>query len=234
MGRRAQRSGVGTRSLSLVLSVAGTAVLATSPAAASTHRPCPPRDAHVVAHNRRVAVYFRGGPHETAGATEACLLATGARMTLISAGGRATHRGLFPQLDRAVLAGSIVAFEVNQFGVDSGSKSITVADVAKRAILRRIADVAAYTDAGFVYEKALTGMVVSATGSVAWISSEDTRPKPPAAEAAPPLVTVHAAPARGPVQVLDEGSGIGPETLALSGGTLRWWDSGVLRTAPMP
>jgi hypothetical protein len=216
------------------LSVAGAAGLAASPAAASTHRPCPPRGTREIARDRQVAVYFRSGPQRDTGATEACLLATGARMTLISGGGRATHRGLFPQLDRVVLAGPIVAFEENQFGVDSGAQSITVVDVARRAVLRELPDVGRYVDAGIVFDLAITGMVVAPTGSVAWITSEGRRREvlPPAE--APPVLSVHAAPVRGPLQVLDEGSGIGPETLTLSGNTLRWWDSGVLRTAPMP
>jgi hypothetical protein len=217
--------------LACVLALVVAAMPAAGPALAARHRPCPPLGARVFARDASVAVYSLEA-EKLGAAAEACAIASGSRMTLLP--GRA-HRPRFPLVGGIfgiVLAGPLVAFEVNTHGVDSGSEYLEIVDVARRIVLREIPDVGRYVDAGVLGFRSITQLVLSRSGSAAWITEQGRRlvPEPQA-----PLLQVYLAPAGGgPVQELDEGPDIGPESLSLSGGTLSWWHAGTLHTAPIP
>lgn len=212
------------RALMTGLLVMAALAFAGGAAGASGHRPCPPPGARVIARDKAVRVYEAGtGPNQS---VTACLTRNGQRMTLIAArrpGGGFLRGGII----RIAFSGAIVAYEENQHGVDSGSDSITVVDVAARRVIRDVSDVGRYVDAGIIFSLAVTDMVVSPSGAVAWIAAEGRH-----RELA--VRRVRLAPASGPERTLDEGPDIAAEPLKLSAGVLSWWHVGVLRTAPMP
>jgi hypothetical protein len=201
-----------------MLVVAGAA----APARASAHATCPPVHAHVIARDHVLRVYSAAGSGPFATATYACLVSSGARLTLL-----ATPHGFGVSLGRTALAGYVVAYLVTRFGVDSGSTSLEVADVAARHKLRSL-PVGRYVDAGLLGAETVTSLVVDAHGAVAWISSSHG----PGISGT--VLAVHAASRTGAPRTLDEGSAIDPARLSLSGGVLSWFDGGVGRTAAMP
>lgn len=183
---------------------------------------CPPAGRRLLMGNGVVRVYSAPGPAPRA-PVEACLVRTGARMTLIRPG-----LGCCASLGTVALAGSVVAFLESRFGVDSGTDSIGVVDVASRRVLRRLADVGHWVDAGILGSERVGELVVGRNGSVAWTESRRARP------AAGPTFLVIAAAASGRPAVLDEGPAVDESSLRLSGSTLSWRDGGRLATARLP
>lgn len=125
-----------------------------------------------------------------------------------------------------VLAGDFVGYIETQHGVDSGTTTLIVVDVASRRKLHEIA-AGHYVDAGLVFSEGITDFVVSNHGSVAWIverkkrgSFEEER-------------TVQVVGPTGTPTIADASTTIDPMSLRLSGHTLSWSDGGVRRTTPM-
>jgi hypothetical protein len=135
--------------------------------------------------------------------------------------------GLRLSVGQFVLAGNFVGYIETQFGVDSGSSTLIVVDVASR---RRIHQIAAghYVDAGLLFSEGVTDFVVSNRGSLAWITvrrrsslGEEER-------------TVQVVGLTGTPTIVDSSTTIDPTSLRLSDHTLRWSDEGAQHTAPMP
>jgi hypothetical protein len=211
----------------LAVALAGGALeLAASGTAAASAPRCPPSSAHVLAHGRFVRVYELHAATPASTRIEACVIGRGTRMTVLApVKGSAPHRSL----GGFAFAGTKLAYVEDQFGVDSGSLSIVLADVARRRVLRTLAGVGGYTDAGVLGSANVSGLVLASNGAVAWLTETHGPPASPAL-----TVAVHAASATGAVSTLDEGPDIEVGSLTLSGGTLSWRRGGVKHTAPMP
>ncbi len=124
------------------------------------------------------------------------------------------------------LAGDILGYSETQFGVDSGTTRVVIADVARRRIIRSI-EGGNYVDAGLILSEGVDSFVLSSTGAVAWIRSRSEHRQLTD-------VVVYAAPRVGDASVLDKGTSIDPASLRLSGTTISWVDGGARRTAAMP
>lgn len=201
---------------------------ASAHALAATPLPCPRKGAEVIASDKLVRVYRypltkeRYPPPRRA---EACVVRGGARMTLFDPNRPSTglpHRGF----GVVAISGTVVAYAVSQFGVDSGGSDLFLADVASRRILRELPG-GGFVDAGFLSRTRITDFVLSPSGSAAWIDEVVRPPKKVK------TFVVGAAPLGRPEAVLDEGPGIGAGSLTLTHGTLMWWDGGVERSAPL-
>jgi hypothetical protein len=177
----------------------------------------------VIAHDHAVRVYTLGAGAGTR--VEACLAGRGTRMTLLAPAKGSRHRSL----GSFAFAGTKLAYVEDQFGVDSGTLSIVVVDVARRRVLRTFGGVGGYVDAGIAGSSNVSDVVLSAKGSVAWITETHGPPATPGL-----TVAVHAATATGAVRTLDEGPDIEAGSLTLSGGMLGWSRAGVERRAPLP
>lgn len=161
----------------------------------------------------------------------ACVIGSRTRMTLIPTPPPSTNarRSRPGGLDRIVLAGNIAGYVTGRrTGVDTGRSTLVIADVAHRAVLRE-APAGASVDAGIVFSEDITALDVAPDGSAAWIEhrSRSPRSKSPESE-------VLAAGRTGPVDILDHGPGVEPESLYLSGQTVNWVDEGTTRSAPLP
>jgi hypothetical protein len=177
----------------------------------------------VLAHDRAVRVYstLRAALGQS---IYACSIRPGGRMTLLAA--QAGHPGSNRSLGGFVLAGSIVGYLETQFGVDSGTHKLVVVDVAARRSLRSI-DAGHYVDAGLILSEGVTRFVLTAHGSVAWISSRSEH-------STAATFALHVAPRTGAAITLAHGPSIDSASLSLAGGTLSWKDAGVRHTARMP
>jgi hypothetical protein len=159
----------------------------------------------------------------------ACLVGRRVGMTLIPAPPPHARPGPFflGAIGKIALAGPVVAYVIDRLtGVDTSSSELVVADVATRRVLRS-APVGYSVDAGILAYEALTALVVTSDGAVAWVEEQG------GARSAS-VVSVYAAPAKGAAVLLDEGPAIDPTSLVLSGGTLSWSDAGAPRTGAMP
>jgi hypothetical protein len=138
-----------------------------------------------------------------------------------------------PHLNRSLgsfaFAGTKLAYVEDQFGVDSGSLSIVVVDVARRRVLRTLRGVGGYVDGGILGSSNVSGLVLSGKGSVAWLT-ETHGPQ----NSSGVTVTVHAATSTGAVTTLEEGPDIEAGSLTLSVGRLTWRRAGVERSASLP
>jgi hypothetical protein len=190
---------------------------------AARHPRCPPAGVHLLARDRILRVYSTGA--EPAATVVACRLGSGARMTL-QPGPSHRFRGLHRSVGGLVLAGGLVGYEETQFGVDSGTTRVVVADVGRRRVLRSI-EGGKYVDAGLIVAEGVERFVLTPGGAVAWVTTRSKRRRLTD-------VTVSAAPPVGNAVVLDEGLAIDPSSLRRSGSTVSWIDGGVRRTAPMP
>jgi hypothetical protein len=148
-------------------------------------------------------------------------------MTLLARSRR--HFGLHHSVGQFTLAGDFLGYIETQFGVDSGTTTLIVLDVASRRTLHQIA-AGHYVDAGFVFSEGITDFVVSNRGAVAWITERGRRGSRGSVEER----TVQVVGRTGIATVADTSTTIDPTSLRLSGHTLSWSDAGVRRTAPMP
>lgn len=213
------------------------------------HQPCPRKGSEVIASDKLVRVYVYppaklrllparraprtkprlSPPHRT----EACLVRTGARMTLLDPGQPSESRGTSQGfVGFQAIAGSVVAYLSEREQTGSASSTVLVADIAARRILREL------TVGNSPYAKvstrtAMTAFVLAPSGSAAWIDEKTTWKSfigPPETK----TFVVSAAPRGGQEVVLDESPGIGASSLTLTSGTLTWWGGGVERSAPLP
>jgi hypothetical protein len=164
----------------------------------------------------------RPAPNSSAGSSVvACLRDRRTRMTLLRAAPRS-------RIGEIVTAGDVIVYLTCARSVDSSGCSLNVVDVARRIILRN-APVGYSIDAGLLaYESLPFSLVATPAGAVAWITERRGIRDSSTRE------SVYAAAPTGPVALLDEGTGIDPNSLALEGSELTWTDTGALRSATMP
>jgi hypothetical protein len=125
-------------------------------------------------------------------------------------------------------AAPVVAYVVGRLtGVDTSASELVVVDVSRRAVLRE--EPAGHSvDAGYVFSEAISDLVATGSGEVAWI--EQRR----GVAVREPRAAVMAAPRTGPAVVLGEGPDIAPESLYLTGNTVNWADGNETRGARLP
>lgn len=220
------------RGLALVVLAAGLFAYAAGWSSAATTRraplhTCPPPRARVIAQDRDLRIYSTGARVSYAYAVRACRRGARASMTLLS--GSRRHFGLHHSVGQFVLAGDFVGYIETQFGVDSGTTTLIVLDVASKRTLHEIV-AGHYVDAGFVFSEEVTDFVVSDRGSVAWITQRGRR----GPRGSPEERTVQVIGPTGMATVADTSTTIDPTSLRLYAHTLRWSDAGVRCTAPMP
>jgi hypothetical protein len=208
---------VATLALGMVPTVA-------SAGATPVHRPtCDLRSARVLAQNREVRVYSREAKRAPEG-IYACLRRTGRTVTIARPGRRAL-RGF--AVEHITLAGAMVAYTSSTHGVDTGSTSIEVLDVADGHVVLRVPQAAGFVDACVIQFRRITDLLVTARGSIAWILEKGTRCKTTTLQLY--SAQVSAAPA-----LLDEGPTIASESLRLHDGAVSWEDSGRVVSARLP
>jgi hypothetical protein len=221
------------RATALVLTAALACALAGPAGAAGPAPPrCPPRGQAALIEEAGLVVYR---PKIGPGATPvlpvvACLRGTSTRMTLVptpeARAGRRVRRG--GNLRLIAASAPVVAYVVSELtGVDTSASRLVVADVSSRTILRE-APAGYGVDGGFVFSQSVSDLVVTADGELAWIVQSSGFGRQPSQAA------VLAAPRTGPAVVLDEGPGVAPQSLYLSGGTVHWVDGSETRGAALP
>jgi hypothetical protein len=219
----AERVRIGSvRSARALFAAAATSVLLAPAAGGAGPVPgCVPHGGRVLARGTAVRVYET--VPKSGRAIAACLVGHSGHMTLLAEphGG-----GLHRSLGRFEVAGHMVAFLETQFGVDSGTIALVVADIGARRILRSV-QAGSYVDAGILARRSVTRFLLTARGSIAWISEY-------AQHEHLVEVAVRAAPPHGAPVLLDSGPDIDPNVLRLSGSMLSWSRAGSERTAAMP
>src|ERR1700759_312316 len=191
----------------------------------SRHKLCPRSGSEVIASNKLVRIYTYPRTrvrYLLPRRTEACLVSSGARMTLFQP---EVPRRFLTTFQVLALSGTAIAYAAGDFGVDSGGTDVFVANIATRRVLSELPG-EGFVDAGFAGGTYRTDFVLSRAGSSAWIDEEvgpvSNRTK---------TFIVHSAPAGEGTAVLDEGPSIAPHSLELRAGALSWQDAGVTRTA---
>jgi len=193
--------------------------------------PCPPRGQAAIVEDGELVIYRpKTGPGTPDTPVVACLRGSATRMTLVTAP-TSFHRPKPPHsgnLGMIATASPVVAYVVHQLtGVDTAASRLVVVDVATRTVLREAP--AGYSiDAGFAGYEGISALDVTSRGEVAWIEERDGRRHSERSAA------VIAAPRTGPAVVLDEGPGVAPRSLYLSGSTVHWVDGEETRGAPLP
>lgn len=195
----------------LLLAVVAVLAVAVSASAGTSsgggHAACLPRGAHTLAADR-VAVAFSWH-----GSVWACLAATGERRNLAGAGfcNRAAGRAAPVRL-----AGRTVAYGLERCGVDTGSSTVMVLDLAAG---KRLADLTAATlPLGPESYVSVVSLVLRADGAVGWIAHVASL----VGRAGAPY-EVHGF-SGGKSSLLDSGAAIGPASLRLAGSTMTWRD----------
>lgn len=195
-----------------------------SAGAAPAHRAtCDSRGALVLAQNREVRVYSRNAERPVDG-IYACLRRTGRTITIARPGRRAL-RGF--AVAHITLAGAIVAYTSSTHGVDTGSTSIEVLDVADGHVILTVPQAAGFVDACVIQFRRITDLLVTARGSIAWILEKGSDCKTTTLQLY--SAQVSAAPA-----LLDEGPTIASESLRLHEGAVSWEDNGRVVSARLP
>lgn len=183
---------------------------------------CGPATAHTLAEDNQVRVYVIDG--STRG-TYACGSGRTSRVRLDTA--LRPHVHLYDLVDHVELAGTVVAYAGSTVSVDSGSTDIDVVDVAKGRRLLTVRDAGGFVDAGILSLRKIVDLVVTPRGSVAWTEHETGHVFKRT------TFTVSRAEASRPTKVLDTSPTIDPESLRLSGHTVRWQDAGQSRSAAL-
>jgi hypothetical protein len=199
------------------------ALAAGAPAAARTggEGACQPAGAHLIYRHGLLHVYTSALSSRPArGPVEACLTGYEGHMTLLRAAGRPDV-----SLKVAATSGPLVAYLLTTFGVDSASTVLRVADVPARRVLRELA-IGNYVDGGILEREAPTRVVLGPEGAVAWIAASHG-PDQRVSYAIRTAATI------GHVETLEEGPGISPGRLRLSGGRISWWHGGAERHGPL-
>jgi hypothetical protein len=202
---------------------AGAMAARTGATAAPAHRPtCDPHGAHVLAQNREVRVYSRKAERPADG-IYACLRRNGRTVTIARPGRRAL-RGF--AVAHITLAGTMVAYTSSTHGVDTGSTSIEVLDVADGRIVLRVPQAAGFVDACVIQFRRITDLLVTARASIAWISEKGSHCKTT-------TLQVYSAQVSGMPVLLDEGPTIASESLRLHDRAVSWEDGGRVGSAAL-
>jgi hypothetical protein len=233
MGWPARRIGAaaGLAPVALALALAPAA----SPAAASggaawgvrttASAACPPAGSRLIARGRVTSVYSPAGQGGQVGTgVWACVRGQAAPLRLL---GPPAHGAGVRSLGALAIAGTIVAYVETRSGIDSGTSSIRIVDVASRRLLRTVSGVASYVDAGIIRDDRVRALAVTSEGDFAWIVQRGARHKPSDLQ-------VYAASRSGRASLLDDSPDIAAESLRLSGRTLSWDHGTGVRTAPLP
>jgi hypothetical protein len=173
---------------------------------------CAPAGATVLASSGSAQLYS-AGPN-----VYGCL---GSRDTLLGPGPALRHP---TRIAREVLAGRYAGVDVAQMGVDTFESTVKIVNLATGAT---VASAPATRPLGrpesFIQ---VTAMAITAGGTLAWIGSASAIGMPaPIYE----VRTLHGASER----LLASGARIGPQSLVLTGATLRWRQNGRTRTASL-
>jgi hypothetical protein len=124
------------------------------------------------------------------------------------------------RIDRAAVAGDLVAYGAERCGIDSGTASVAVLRVRDGKRLRRFAAIKG--SVGPESTRSVDSLVVKRDGSLAWIASVSS------IIGHGRLVEVHA---NG--RLLDSSVVIKPRSLQLHGSTLSWRDGDLTRSAAL-
>jgi hypothetical protein len=157
----------------LLIAAVLAAVLAAKGASGAPAREagCLPRRAHAVAEDREVRIYSLTAPYMigthryTHEVSYACLRRSGAIMKLT-----APDRRQLASTKLLALNGTMVAYTISDFGVDTGSTEIVTADVATRRFKLTVPAAGGFTDACVIYFREIKDLAVTDRGSVAWIA----------------------------------------------------------------
>jgi hypothetical protein len=209
--------------LAATLGIGVVAVRAGAAAAPAHRSTCHRQGARVLAQNREVRVYSRKAKRASEG-IYACLRRTGRTVTIARPVRRAL-RGF--AVEHITLAGAMVAFTSSTHGVDTGSTSIEVLDVADGHIVLTVPRAVGFVDSCFIQFRRLTALLVTARGSIAWILEKGSDCKTT-------TLQVYSARASGTPVLLDEGPTIASESLRVHGGAVSWEDGGRVLSAPLP
>ncbi len=211
--------------VALLLAGAIAAAAGVSDASGPPPPSCPPAGSRTIARDRVLRIYARPGTGFPQAPVVACPAGGGTGMTIVPA-----HRGGFGRgFGLRGVAGPFVAYVVSEFGVDSGSAELRVAEPARRLVLRSEEDAEYWTDGGLIARLRITQLRLRGDGALAWIAERSGR-----LAHEPTTLTLYAAAPSGRPVVLAEGPDIGPSSLSLAGAVVRWWQAGVQRSAPMP
>jgi hypothetical protein len=175
---------------------------------------CVPRGAHTLASDHAAQVFSWNR------SVYACLGTTGAREKL----GGADICNLPPgRVAPVKLAGPIVAYGLERCGVDTGSSTVVVRNLASA---KPLADLPAGTLAlGAESYVSVASLVLRRDGAAGWIATDSSL-----AGHRPTTYEVHRFTA-GKSSLLDSGTAIGPDSLRLAGSRMTWRDGGRERSA---
>jgi hypothetical protein len=194
--------------LAIVLGACGSSVArpVATPSASLAH--CAPAGARTMAADGRVEVYSLQRSVHVCGDGKDIRL------------GNATFCIGTARVDRAAVAGDLVAYGVERCGVDTGSASVSVLRVADGKQLRSLASISG--SVGPESYQAVDSLVVKRNGSVAWIAT---------------VTSIIGRGSRTEVHanrtLLDSGAQIKPRSLKLHGSKLTWIDGAVTRSASL-
>ncbi len=219
---REQRLLLATAALIAVASLSGSAQARTRPATrhhASSQRPCRTQfnGGPIVLANRQAGIILRKGNYE------GCWFA--GRRRAVTLGPAFMNIDGFIQVQELALNGTMAAtFEESGYGDLVSSFGIRVVDLKRRRKIGAFATgqltpTQAQSYKGVVGVGPTTGLVVSSSGSVAWIVHDILDPDPPTYQ-------VWKADRGAAATMLAAGNDIDPSSLALGGTTLYWAQGG--------
>jgi hypothetical protein len=207
--------------IAAVVAAAAAALGSATPAASSSHGGCYPAGVRELARDAVARVYEASPPARSSrlggAAVYACYLRRGHPVALAPAGG-------FTRVGPVALAGPVVAYAATAMGVDTSSSSVVVLNLASGARRTLTAASPPRRPESFT---AVSALVVTARGSVAWIASRSGIGQPQ------PTFEVRSARASG-TALLDSGTSIAAASLRRAGARVTWTDGGRTRSAPLP
>jgi hypothetical protein len=206
--------------IAAVVAAAAVALGGATPAASSGQGGCYPAGVRQLARDAVARVYEAGtpagGPRLGGTAVYACYLRRGHPVALAPAGG-------FTRVGPVALAGPVVAYASAAMGVDTSSSTVSVLNLASGARRTLTAASPPRRPESFT---AVSSLVVTARGSVAWIASRSGVGQPQT------TYEVRRSDASGSA-LLDSGTSIASSSLRRAGAKITWIDGGRTRSAPL-
>jgi hypothetical protein len=148
-----------------------------------------------------------------------CVLQTGTVWKLGSAG----ICNVTPCADHFALAGTVVAYGLNRFGIDTGTTTVVVRRLVSGHVVHQDAATSRGVVEGYGSAKSL---VVKTDGSDAWIGVDNS------IIGHGRVIEVHRHDGRG-TALLDSAASIEPASLKLHGSRLTWRDGGATRQSTL-
>jgi hypothetical protein len=130
-------------------------------------------------------------------------------------------------VEHITLAGVMVAYTSSTHGVDTGSTSIEVLDVADGHVVLKVPQAAGFVDPCVIQFHRITDLLVTVRGSIAWILEKGSHCKTT-------TLQLYSAQVSGTPVLLDEGPTIASESLRLHDGVVSWEGSGRVVSARLP